>query len=96
MRFCFVYVIFLGDLKILKDLVTRKKLFAKDFAILEGDMGFKPLCHRIKRDTGFCENITPIRFRTTVLTDLYDQTKDMCAGKQMKWSKNGYKQAENM
>lgn len=46
MRFCFVYVIFLGDLKILKDLVTRKKLFAKDFAILEGDMGFKPLYHK--------------------------------------------------
>ena len=23
------------------------------------------------------ENITPIRFRTTVLTDIYDQTKDV-------------------
>lgn len=35
------------------------------------------VCNRIKRDTGFTENITPIRFRTTVLTDLYDQTKDI-------------------
>lgn len=35
------------------------------------------ICERIKRDTGFSENITPIRFRTTVLTDLYDQTKDI-------------------
>jgi integrase len=35
------------------------------------------MCNRIKRDTGFSENITPIRFRTTVLTDLYDQTKDI-------------------
>lgn len=35
------------------------------------------MCDRIKKDTGFSENITPIRFRTTVLTDLYDQTKDI-------------------
>ena len=35
------------------------------------------MCNRIKKDTGFVENITPIRFRTTVLTDLYDQTKDI-------------------
>ena len=35
----------------------------------------RKMCDRIKRDTGFEENITPIRFRTTVLTDLYDQTK---------------------
>ena len=37
----------------------------------------RKMCDRIKRDTGFEENITPIRFRTTVLTDLYDQTKDI-------------------
>lgn len=37
----------------------------------------RKMCQRIKRDTGFAENITPIRFRTTVLTDLYDQTKDI-------------------
>lgn len=37
----------------------------------------RKMCDRIKRDTGFTENITPIRFRTTVLTDLYDQTKDI-------------------
>lgn len=35
------------------------------------------MCQRIQRETGFTENITPIRFRTTVLTDLYDQTKDI-------------------
>lgn len=37
----------------------------------------RKMCLRIKRDTVFSENITPIRFRTTVLTDLYDQTKDI-------------------
>lgn len=37
----------------------------------------RKMCDRIKKDTGFSENITPIRFRTTVLTDLYDQTKDI-------------------
>ena len=35
------------------------------------------MCERIKKDIAFGENITPIRFRTTVLTDLYDQTKDI-------------------
>ena len=35
------------------------------------------MCRRIKRNTEFNENITPIRFRTTVLTDIYDQTKDI-------------------
>ncbi len=35
------------------------------------------MCERIQRDTGFTESITPIRFRTTVLTDIYDQTKDI-------------------
>lgn len=35
------------------------------------------LCKRIQRDTGFSENITPRRFRTTVLTDIYDQTHDI-------------------
>jgi len=35
------------------------------------------MCERIQRDIAFDENITPARFRTTVLTDLYDQTKDI-------------------
>lgn len=35
------------------------------------------MCERIQRDTGFEERITPIRFRTTVLTDIYNQTKDV-------------------
>lgn len=39
----------------------------------------KRMCERIKHDIGFEENITPIRFRTTVLTDIYDQTKDLKA-----------------
>ena len=34
------------------------------------------MCQRIQRETGFTESITPIRFRTTVLADLYDQTND--------------------
>lgn len=35
------------------------------------------MCRRIQKDIEFNDNITPIRFRTTVLTDLYDQTKDI-------------------
>lgn len=35
------------------------------------------MCERIQKDTGFSEKITPKRFRTTVLTDLYDQTRDI-------------------
>lgn len=53
-----------------------------DKFIFGGDKPFsytqvRKMCDRIRRDTGFSENITPIRFRTTVLTDLYDQTKDI-------------------
>jgi len=35
------------------------------------------MCDRIRKDTGFAGRVTPIRFRTTVLTDIYDQTKDI-------------------
>ena len=35
------------------------------------------MCERIKKDIDFDENITPIRFRTTILTDFFDQTKDI-------------------
>ena len=35
------------------------------------------MCERIQKDTGFTEKITPKRFRTTVLTDLYDKTRDI-------------------
>lgn len=35
------------------------------------------MCNRIQKDTQFQERITPRRFRTTVLTDIYDQTKDI-------------------
>lgn len=35
------------------------------------------ICNRIQQDTGFSERITPRRFRTTVLTDIYDQTHDI-------------------
>lgn len=37
----------------------------------------RTMCRHIQKDTGFSESITPIRFRTTVLTDIYDQTKDI-------------------
>lgn len=37
----------------------------------------RKMCLRIQRDTGFDEAISPRRFRTTVLTDLYDTTKDI-------------------
>ena len=53
----------------------------KEF-IFGGNMPFsyqqvKRMCERIKRDTGFDDKITPIRFRTTVLTDIYDKTRDI-------------------
>lgn len=37
----------------------------------------KDMCKRIRSDIGFEESITPRRFRTTVLTDIYDATKDI-------------------
>jgi integrase len=39
----------------------------------------KRMCNRIRVDTDFSERITPQRFRTTVLTDIYDATKDVKA-----------------
>ena len=35
------------------------------------------MCARIQKETGFPEPIQPRRFRTTVLTDIYDITKDI-------------------
>ena len=35
------------------------------------------MCWRIQKDIGFEEAIQPRRFRTTVLTDIYDATKDI-------------------
>ena len=35
------------------------------------------MCNRIVKDIGFEDKITPSRFRPTVLTDIYDQTKDI-------------------
>lgn len=35
------------------------------------------MCQRIKKNIGFDEDIQPRRFRTTVLTDIYDATKDI-------------------
>lgn len=37
----------------------------------------RDMCKRIQADTGFSERVTPIRFRTTVLTDIYEQTHDI-------------------
>lgn len=35
------------------------------------------MCYRIGRDMLFDGDITPIRFRAAVLTDIYDQSKDI-------------------
>jgi len=35
------------------------------------------MCERIQKEICFEDKITPIRFRTTLLTDLYDTTKDV-------------------
>lgn len=37
----------------------------------------KGMCRRIEKQTVFDDKVTPRRFRTTVLTDIYDQTKDI-------------------
>ena len=37
----------------------------------------RSMCSRIQKNTNFDGKITPKRFRTTVLTDLYDVTKDI-------------------
>lgn len=37
----------------------------------------KHMCVRIQKEMGFDEKITPIRFRTTVLTDIYANSKDV-------------------
>ena len=68
------------------DLVEQIKKYIPDTPpnqyILGGDTALsyqqvRRMCERIQQDTGFSEKITPIRFRTTVLTDMYDQTKDL-------------------
>ena len=35
------------------------------------------MCERIQREIHFPQSVTPRRFRTTVLTDIYDTTKDI-------------------
>lgn len=45
--------------------------------IIQSYQHVQDMCERIQKDMGFDEPITPRRFRTTVLTDLYDQTKDI-------------------
>ena len=45
--------------------------------LLSRRLRHRSYCERIEKDTGFEEAITPRRFRTTVLTDLYDATKDI-------------------
>ena len=37
----------------------------------------RKMCKRIAREIGFAGSITPMRFRTTVLTDIYEQTGDI-------------------
>ena len=53
-----------------------------DSFIIGGDKPYsytqvRRMCDRIRRDIGFEGKITPRRFRSTVLTDLYDATKDI-------------------
>ena len=45
--------------------------------IMQSYQNVQDMCERIRKDIGFDEAITPRRFRTTVLTDIYDQTKDI-------------------
>lgn len=40
-------------------------------------MRVRRMCARIEKDMRFDGKITPARFRTTVLTDIYDKTKDI-------------------
>ena len=42
----------------------------------------RKICERIEEDLAFGERITPRRFRTTVLTDIYNETKDVTVTKQ--------------
>lgn len=58
-----------------KDVSDRQFLFGGDKPLTYSQV--RTMCRRIKQDTGFDTAITPIRFRTTTLTDLYDQTKDV-------------------
>ena len=68
------------------DLVEQIKKYLPETAPDEFILGGKnplsytqvrKMCERIQRDTEFDGKITPIRFGTTVLTDMYDQTKDL-------------------
>lgn len=68
-----------GLSKIALDVIGEGK---PDEFVIGGEKPFsytqvRRMCERIRRDTGFEDKITPIRFRTTVLTDIYDQTKDI-------------------
>lgn len=56
-------------------IVKGEFLFGGDKALSYTQV--RRVCNRIKKDIDFQGNITPIRFRTTVLTALYDQTKDI-------------------
>ena len=68
------------------DLVPQIKRYlpkgSPDDYILGGEKALsytriRRMCNRIKKDIGFEDSIVPSRFRTTVLTDLYDMTKDI-------------------
>lgn len=45
--------------------------------VMQSYQNVQDMCERIQKDLDFDEPITPRRFRTTVLTDIYDQTKDI-------------------
>ena len=54
---------------------------AMDFVVggkmMQSYQNVQDMCERIQKDIEFDEAITPRRFRTTVLTDIYDKTKDI-------------------
>lgn len=70
------------DIAFAKDAARYMTTGKPDQFIIGGDKPFsyiqvRHMCDRIRKDIGFNDRITPRRFRTTVLTDIYDATKDI-------------------
>lgn len=64
---------------IVKDMLPKGNrsgfIFGKDAPLSYTQV--RKMCVRIKKDLNFSENITPSRFRPSVISDLYQQTKDI-------------------
>ena len=70
------------DIEMVKEIISYLPTGQPDDFLLGGKTPLsytqvRSMCRRIERDIAFPEKITPIRFRTTVLTDIYDETKDI-------------------